>query len=86
MSDKMDALIPFVDIDAFNVNKNQEDVDETVQRRLAADVYEAFSTVGFVCLRNHGIPQNMVGTYLPVHFHKSHLDVYRPTSGFASLT
>ena len=72
----MDAPIPFVDIDAFNVNINPEDVDETVQRRLAADVYEAFSTVGFVCLRNHGIPQNTVSSFI----------AYSETSRFTSLT
>ena len=80
MSGKMDAPIPFVDFGAFNVNKNPEDVDETVQRQLAADVYDAFSTVGFVCLRNHGIPQNTVF----IHFHKSRLQCNY--SEFASVT
>ena len=82
MSDKMDAPIPFVDLDAFNVNRNPEDVDETVQRQLAVDVYDAFSTVGFVCLRNHGIPQNTVSVF--IHFHKSRLQCNY--SEFASVT
>ncbi|KAI0225731.1 2-oxoglutarate-dependent dioxygenase htyE [Lamellibrachia satsuma] len=55
MSDKTSVTIPVVDLDEFNITKNPEDVSQQVQLKLAADICDAFTTVGFVCLRNHGI-------------------------------
>ena len=55
MSDKTGVTIPVVDLDEFNITKNPEDVSQQVQHQLAADICDAFTTVGFVCLRNHGI-------------------------------
>ena len=57
--------IPIVDFSAMSLeNKNPLSEDDPIIRDLADQVYQAFSTIGFVYLRNHGIPQEMVGGYL----------------------
>ena len=43
------------------LNENSEAIKE-----LADQVYQAFSSIGFVCLKNHGIPQEMVSLHVPV--------------------
>lgn len=54
--------IPVVDFSAMSLeNKNPLSEDDSTIRDLADQVYQAFSTIGFVYLRNHGIPQEMVG-------------------------
>ena len=54
--------IPVVDFSAMSLeNKNPLSEDAPSIRDLADQVYQAFSTIGFVYLRNHGIPQEMVG-------------------------
>ena len=54
--------IPVVDFSAMSLeNKNPLSEDDATIRDLADQVYQAFSTIGFVYLRNHGIPQEMVG-------------------------
>lgn len=54
--------IPVVDFSAMSLeNKNPLNEDDATIRDLADQVYQAFSTIGFVYLRNHGIPQEMVG-------------------------
>ena len=55
MSAKTVVQIPVVDLAEFNVTKNAEDASEQVIRQLAAEICQAFGTVGFVSLRNHGI-------------------------------
>ena len=52
--------IPIVDLEQFNICKEPEDVSDDVQRQLAAQIIDAFSTVGFVGLKNYGIPQDKV--------------------------
>lgn len=56
----MSSTIPIVDLGEFNLAKDQEDVSEDVQRQLAAQIIDAFSTAGFVRLKNFGIPQAKV--------------------------
>ena len=56
----MTSVIPVVDLDQFNICKEPEDVSDDVQRQLAAQIIDAFSTVGFVGLKNYGIPQDKV--------------------------
>ena len=56
----MASVIPIVDLDQFNICKEPEDVSDDVQRQLAAQIIDAFSTVGFVGLKNYGIPQDKV--------------------------
>lgn len=54
--------IPVVDFSAMSLeNKNPLSEDDSTIRDLADQVYQAFSTIGFVYLRNHGIPQERVG-------------------------
>ena len=53
--------IPIVDFRAMSLEykeplkENEQDV-----KIIADQVYQAFSTIGFVYLKNHGIPQEMV--------------------------
>ena len=57
--------IPVVDFSAMSLeNKSPLSDDDPTIRDLADQVYQAFSTIGFVYLRNHGIPQEMVGAEL----------------------
>ena len=56
----MTSAIPIVDLQEFNLTKAPEDVSDDVQRQLAAQIIDAFSTVGFVGLTNYGIPQDKV--------------------------
>lgn len=55
---KTGVQIPVVDLEECNITKNADDISEQVQRQLATEICNAFSTVGFVCLRNHGIPMD----------------------------
>ena len=54
--------IPVVDFSAMGLqNKNQPWAENSnAVKDLAEKLYNAFSTVGFVYLKNHGIPQEMV--------------------------
>lgn len=54
--------IPVVDFSAMGLqNKNQPWAENSnAVKDLADELYNAFSTVGFVYLKNHGIPQEMV--------------------------
>ncbi|KAK2192836.1 hypothetical protein NP493_21g00015 [Ridgeia piscesae] len=54
----MTSAIPIVDLQEFNLTKAPEDVSDDVKRQLAAQIINAFSTVGFVGLTNYGIPQD----------------------------
>ena len=53
--------IPVVDFSALSVeNKDPfSEISKGIQD-LVDQVYQAFSTIGFVYLKNHGIPQEMV--------------------------
>ncbi|KAK2179126.1 hypothetical protein NP493_511g00014 [Ridgeia piscesae] len=59
----MTSAIPIVDLEEFNLTKAPEDVSDDVQRQLAAQIIDAFSTVGFVGLTNYGIPQDKDPSY-----------------------
>ena len=53
--------IPVVDFDAMGLqNKEPLGGNSDAIKKLADQVYHAFSTIGFVYLKNHGIPQEMV--------------------------
>ncbi len=56
----MSSPIPIVDLHEFNVTKDPKLVSEDVPRQLAAEVMDAFKTVGFISFRNYGIPQEKV--------------------------
>ena len=53
--------IPVVDFSAMSLeNKNPLSENNANVKDLADQVYQAFSTIGFVYLKNHGIPQELV--------------------------
>ncbi|KAK2179385.1 hypothetical protein NP493_494g04028 [Ridgeia piscesae] len=60
----MASVIPIVDLEQFNICKEPEDVGDDVQRQLAAQIIDAFSTVGFVGLKNYGIPQDKLNALM----------------------
>ncbi|KAK2179380.1 hypothetical protein NP493_494g04102 [Ridgeia piscesae] len=60
----MASVIPIVDLEQFNICKEPEDVSDDVQRQLAAQIIDAFSTVGFVGLKNYGIPQEKLAALM----------------------
>ena len=56
--------IPVVDFSAMGLqNKDPLNENNEAIKELADQVYQAFSTIGFVYLKNHGIPQEMVGFF-----------------------
>ena len=55
--------IPVVDFSAMSLeNKDPLSKNNETIKDLADQVYQAFSTIGFVYLKNHGIPQEMVSS------------------------
>jgi len=51
-----DSVIPVVDFEIMGLNAEKNPPkDEESLRKLAEDIYTAFSTIGFVYLKNHGI-------------------------------
>ena len=53
--------IPIVDFSAMSL-EHEDPLKESFEavKTLADQVYRAFSTIGFVYLKNHGIPQETV--------------------------
>ena len=53
--------IPVVDFSAMSLT-HKDPLKENAEavKQLADQVYQAFSTIGFVYLKNHGIPQEVV--------------------------
>lgn len=57
----MTSHITLVDFSAFSIAHEQRpEVNSDAVQQLAKDIYSAFSTVGFVYLKNHGISLNEV--------------------------
>ena len=59
----MESSIPVVDFSQMNVEKvTEDDSPESIEsiQQLADEIHRAFSTMGFVYLKNHGIPQEKV--------------------------
>ena len=56
--------IPVVDFSTMGL-QNQDPLSENSEavKELADQIYHAFSTIGFVYLKNHGIPQEMVSFF-----------------------
>lgn len=53
--------IPVVDFSAMSLkNKDALNENDEAIKDLANQIYQAFSTIGFVYLKNHGIPQEVV--------------------------
>ena len=58
----MESSIPVVDFGSMCLGKTAEQCSAQGIRQLADEIYQAFSTVGFVYIKNHGIPQEKVRT------------------------
>ena len=52
--------VPVVDFNAYSLGVRKKEVNEQDYKKLAVDLHAAFSTIGFVYLKNHGIPQEHV--------------------------
>ena len=53
--------IPIVDFSSYklNVSEKYDELNPEINK-LAQEIYDAFTTVGFVCIKNHGIPDSEV--------------------------
>lgn len=59
------CAIPIVDFSAMSLqNTDLPDNNSQAIKALADQLYRAFSTIGFVYLKNHGIPQEEVSLLL----------------------
>ena len=69
-SNMASGVIPIVDFSVFSVEKEvlPSECDESV-KRLAAELHEAFSTIGFVYLKGHGVAEEEVGSPFFCLFH-----------------
>ena len=56
----MASEIPVVDFSSFNINCENFDETKPEINKLAQEIYDAFTTVGFVYIKNHGIPESEV--------------------------
>ncbi|KAI9563505.1 hypothetical protein GHT06_010968 [Daphnia sinensis] len=57
----MEDVIPIIDLDKLGLQTAKfEDVDQTLVDRVSKELDSAFSTVGFVYLKNHGVDQELV--------------------------
>ena len=57
---RMSSSIPVIDIHSVNINISDDDIKADELDRVAAKIVDAFSTIGFVYLKNHGISQQLV--------------------------
>ena len=56
----MESTIPIIDLSAMCLGKTAESSTALEIRQLADEIYKAFCTVGFVYIKNHGIPREKV--------------------------
>ena len=63
---QLETMIPVVDLAEYNLSVEEKTTDTATLKDLAGQICQAFQTVGFVYLKNHGIPQELVKnvTYL----------------------
>ncbi|XP_078356702.1 uncharacterized protein LOC144641550 [Oculina patagonica] len=60
--------IPVVDFSAMSLkNKHALNENDEAIKDLADQIYQAFSTIGFVYLKNHGIPQEVIDSGFEVY-------------------
>jgi len=55
------GLIPVIDFGDFNISTTSDNINDDVKRRLAAQIHTAFTNIGFVYLKNHGVATEKVG-------------------------
>ncbi|XP_061170505.1 uncharacterized protein LOC133179804 [Saccostrea echinata] len=53
-------MIPIVDLAPYSLSATADQVDTSTLRKLADEICHAFQDVGFVYLKNHGIPQQLI--------------------------
>ncbi|EDO40749.1 predicted protein [Nematostella vectensis] len=63
MAAEPQSAIPIVDFSVFGVHKDNIDDTSEEAHNLGAEILRAFSSVGFVYLRNHGIPESKTQTW-----------------------
>ena len=51
--------IPVVDFSSFNTDENFDETKPEINK-LAQEIYDALTTIGFVYIKNHGIPESEV--------------------------
>ena len=58
----MDArgYIPVVDFTAYGLEKDSQSAEPDSLKKLASEIHTAFTTIGFVYLKNHGISESLV--------------------------
>lgn len=56
----MGTSIPVVDFGQMSLDKPVKDCSVESVKQMADKIHQAFSTVGFVYIKNHGIPQEQV--------------------------
>lgn len=54
------AAIPVIDLAPYSLSVPVHEVDPKALQELGDELCKAFTTFGFVYLKNHGIPQNIV--------------------------
>ncbi|XP_073239211.1 uncharacterized protein [Porites lutea] len=71
--------IPVVDFSAMSLDVKDPDQRSQAVKDLAKQVYQAFSTIGFVYITNHGIPQETIDTTFETYdkFFNLNIDVKR---------
>ena len=62
---QVDFSIPVVDFSSLGLqHEDRPDYEQECVRKVASEMYKAFSTSGFVYLKNHGIPKEKVQYFL----------------------
>jgi isopenicillin N synthase-like dioxygenase len=55
----MTSEIPVIDFSSFNIGENFDETKPEINK-LAQEIHDAFTTIGFVYIKNHGIPESEV--------------------------
>ena len=78
--------IPVVDFSAMSLdNKDPLSENDQAIRIVANEVYRAFSTTGFVYLKNHGISKETVSTEQNSKFNSNFRALYRKYATFLTV-
>ena len=56
----MESIIPVVDFHPCSLETIHKDIDKCMLKQTGEQICKAFHEVGFVYLKNHGIPQKQV--------------------------
>ena len=67
MAPNPSSPIPVVDFSAMSLDVRDPDRSNQAIKDLAKQVYQAFSTIGFVYITNHGIPQETASLSCSYH-------------------